>query len=180
VAPFEAVFNSTRAYLQLQFYSGGTLRHYFAKAKVAPLSPAVPHDGMVDRASDRARVLVVPALRQLLSALVAVRALRIVHGDMKLASALVSADGAVALADFGLARLAVEALGSAAAGADTTRIGAGKQLFMAPEVAARTAATAAVAVYGFGVCGLLALAPGHCGVAAAARDGRAAHLPARR
>jgi hypothetical protein len=100
-----------------------------------------------------------PALRQLLCVLVAVHSKDIVHGDLKLANALVATDGTVVLSDFEIAR--VDALTAVLALAGrTTRFGAGTPLFMAPEVAAGGRATAASDVFGFAVCALAALAPG--------------------
>ena len=163
VAPVDAVFFDGAATLVLQtpFFPRGTLAHYLEDPAVAPPRLAAPHGGVVDRAAERSRLLLVPALRQLLSALVAVHARGMVHGDVKLANVWVAGDGTVVLGDFGLAHLAADAPLRAASAMATTRVGAGTPLYMAPEVESGAgAATAAADVYGFAVCALLALAPG--------------------
>ena len=170
VVAVDAVFlEGDKAYLQSTFHPNGALSTYLKRPDVAAPRLPDPNGGVVDRSSDRASLVTVPCLRQALSALAAAHAKGVVHGDVKLANMLVDADGCVRLADFDLARVDSDGGGggscsggvkAAAAATATTCLGAGTPLFRAPEVLCGGGATSASDVFAFGVCALLALAPG--------------------
>jgi len=96
--------------------------------------PAAPVDG------DNPRLR--PAMAQLAQGLSALHEAGCVHRDVKPSNILIAQDGRGVLLDFGLASTASD---------ETTMVGAGTPMYMAPEQAMPSPVTAAVDWYAFGV-----------------------------
>ena len=162
---FHKASNKDEAYLESAYYPNGTLGRYLARADVAAPRLPAPHAAVLDRASDKGAAGALACLQQLLAGLAAVHALPAVHGDVKLANALVAADGLVVLTDFDFAS-GGGAQGSV--GGASSLLGAGTFLYMPPEVRRGQAATAASDMFGWGLCALLAFVPEAAAAAAKA------------
>jgi len=105
---------------------------------VGPTAIADPPSAPVDGGNSRLR----PALAQLAQGLIALHEAGCVHRDVKPSNMLIAQDGRGVLLDFGLASTASD---------ETTMVGAGTPMYMAPEQAMPSPVTAAVDWYAFGV-----------------------------
>lgn len=105
---------------------------------VGPTTVADAPSAPVDGSNTRLR----PALAQLAQGLIALHQAGCVHRDVKPSNMLIAQDGRGVLLDFGLASTASD---------ETTMVGAGTPMYMAPEQAMPSPVTPAVDWYAFGV-----------------------------
>ena len=144
VAEVEATFEDegdAKGYVQMPLYIGGPL--LFWLNRLENKAPTHPNTSVVKRLSERGMLRHVSSLRQVLAALAHVHDRGSVHGDLKLANALVDHDGNVKLSDFDLSRDADDepAPETKVQAMMTTRAGGGTLTYMAPEVQRKERAT---------------------------------------
>jgi hypothetical protein len=153
--------NGFTAYIQFPFCDGGTLTQWLARPENT--APLLANGAVVDRRSETASLQHVRLLQLVLSALAHVHSHPAVHADVKADNVLIidsgpEPRGIPLLADFDLSRdLDSEAAGPAMF--DTTRAGAGTELYKAPEVRSGLRACAKSDVYSFGVVILFIFTP---------------------
>ncbi|ODR05304.1 serine/threonine protein kinase [Mycolicibacillus koreensis] len=127
VAVYDQGLDAQHPFLVMELVSGGTLRELLAER-----GPMPPH-------------AVVAVLRPVLGALAAAHRAGLVHRDIKPENVLISDDGEVKVADFGLVRAV------ATAGITSTSVILGTAAYLSPEQVSHGDAGPASDVYGVGV-----------------------------